>query len=69
MLSTDAAGDTVVRFSYNLLTTSDYDPTLGADVDHSSAAARRGRPQAGASCQRPVPRAAHQCADPGRLRC
>ena len=35
MLSTDAGGDTVVRFSYNLLTTSDYDPTLGADVDHS----------------------------------
>jgi hypothetical protein len=25
MLSTDAAGDTVARFSYNLLTTSDYD--------------------------------------------
>ena len=34
MLSTDAAGDTVARFSYNLLTTSDYDPTLDADVDH-----------------------------------
>ena len=34
MLSTDAAGDTVARFSYNLLTTSDYDPALGADVDH-----------------------------------
>jgi hypothetical protein len=33
MLSTDAAGDTVVRFSYNLLTTGDYDPTLEADVD------------------------------------
>jgi hypothetical protein len=35
MLSTDAAGDTVARFSYNLLTTSDYDPALEADVDHS----------------------------------
>ena len=34
MLSTDAAGDTVARFSYNLLTTSDYDPTLDAEVDH-----------------------------------
>ena len=33
MLSTDAAGDTVARFSYNLLTTSDYDPALGADVE------------------------------------
>jgi hypothetical protein len=33
MLSTDAAGDTVARFSYNLLTTSDYDPALGAEVD------------------------------------
>jgi hypothetical protein len=33
MLSTDAAGDTVLRFSYNLLTTSDYDPALEADVD------------------------------------
>jgi len=35
MLSTDAGGNTVTRFSYNLLTTSDYDPTLGADVDPS----------------------------------
>ncbi|WP_123025992.1 TauD/TfdA family dioxygenase [Mycolicibacterium stellerae] len=35
MLSTDAAGDTVARFSYNLLTTSDYDPALDADVEHS----------------------------------
>lgn len=35
MLSTDADDNTVVRFSYNLLTTSDYDPTLGADVDQS----------------------------------
>ena len=35
MLSTDADGNTVTRFSYNLLTTSDYDPTLGADVDPS----------------------------------
>jgi Taurine catabolism dioxygenase TauD, TfdA family len=34
MLSTDAEGNTVARFSYNLLTTSDYDPTLGDDVDH-----------------------------------
>ena len=34
MLSTDAAGDTVARFSYNLLTTSDYAPALGVDVDH-----------------------------------
>jgi alpha-ketoglutarate-dependent taurine dioxygenase len=34
MLSTDAGGNTVTRFSYNLLTTSD-DPTLGADVDPS----------------------------------
>jgi hypothetical protein len=33
MLSTDAAGDTVTRFSYNLLTTSDYDPALEAEVD------------------------------------
>ena len=33
MLSTDAAGDTALRFSYNLLTTSDYDPALEADVD------------------------------------
>jgi TfdA family taurine catabolism dioxygenase TauD len=35
MLSTDSAGDTVARFSYNLLTTSDYDPDLGVDVEHS----------------------------------
>jgi hypothetical protein len=35
MLSTDASGDTVARFSYNLLTTSDYDPDLDADVEHS----------------------------------
>jgi hypothetical protein len=35
MLSTDVTGRTVTRFSYNLLTTSDYDPALGADVDHS----------------------------------
>jgi Taurine catabolism dioxygenase TauD, TfdA family len=34
MLSADDAGHTVARFSYNLLTTSDYDPTLDADVDH-----------------------------------
>lgn len=34
MLSPDGTGRTVARFSYNLLTTSDYDPTLGADVDH-----------------------------------
>ena len=34
MLSIDEAGDTVVRFSYNLLTTSDYDPALEAAVDH-----------------------------------
>jgi hypothetical protein len=34
MLSTDDAGDTVVRFSYNLLTTSDYDPALEAAVHH-----------------------------------
>jgi hypothetical protein len=34
MLSTDADGNTVTRFSYNLLATSD-DPTLGADVDPS----------------------------------
>jgi hypothetical protein len=33
MLTTDAAGDTVARFSYNLLTTGDYDPALEADVD------------------------------------
>ena len=33
MLSADAAGDTVARFSYNLLTTSDYDPALEADVE------------------------------------
>ena len=33
MLSTDDAGDTVVRFSSNLLTTGDYDPALQADVD------------------------------------
>lgn len=35
MLSTGASGETVARFSYNLLTTSDYDPTFGADVDPS----------------------------------
>lgn len=35
MLSTDADGNTVTRFSYNLLTTADDDPTLGADVDCS----------------------------------
>lgn len=35
MLSTDAAGDTVARFSYNLLTTSVFDPNLKADVDPS----------------------------------
>jgi TfdA family taurine catabolism dioxygenase TauD len=33
MLSSDAAGNTVARFSYNLLTTSDYDPALGAEVE------------------------------------
>jgi hypothetical protein len=33
MLSADAAGDTVARFSHNLLTTSDYDPATGADVE------------------------------------
>jgi hypothetical protein len=33
MLSTDADGNTVTRFSYNLLSTSDYHPTRGADVD------------------------------------
>ena len=33
MLSTDAVGDTVARFSYNLLTTSDYDPAPGAEVE------------------------------------
>jgi hypothetical protein len=33
MLSTDATGNTIARFSYNLLTTSDYDPALGAEVD------------------------------------
>jgi hypothetical protein len=36
MLSSDVTGRTVARFSYNLLTTSDYDPALGADVDHTS---------------------------------
>jgi hypothetical protein len=35
MLSTDAAGNTVARFSYNLLTTSVFDPNLDADVDAS----------------------------------
>jgi hypothetical protein len=35
MLSTDAAGNTVTRFSYNLLTTADDDPTVGAGVDPS----------------------------------
>jgi hypothetical protein len=35
MLSTDAEGNTVTRFSYNLLSTSDSDPTRGADVDPS----------------------------------
>jgi Taurine catabolism dioxygenase TauD, TfdA family len=35
MLSNDTDGNTVTRFSYNLLTTSDYDPTLGAEVDPS----------------------------------
>jgi|RhiMethySRZTD1v2_1073278.scaffolds.fasta_scaffold166026_2 hypothetical protein len=35
MLSTDTSGNTVARFSYNLLTTADYDPSLGADVGHS----------------------------------
>jgi Taurine catabolism dioxygenase TauD, TfdA family len=34
MLKTDFTGRTVARFSYNLLTTSDYDPTLDAEVDH-----------------------------------
>ena len=33
MLSTDNAGHTALRFSYNLLTTADYDPPLDADVD------------------------------------
>ena len=33
MLSTDTAGDTVVRFSHNLLTTSDDDPALEVGVD------------------------------------
>jgi hypothetical protein len=35
MLSTDAVGDTVARFSYNLLTTGDYEPTLGKVVNRS----------------------------------
>jgi hypothetical protein len=35
LLSTDAAGETVARFSYNLLTTGDYDPALEATVDPS----------------------------------
>jgi Taurine catabolism dioxygenase TauD, TfdA family len=35
MLSTDAGGTNIARFSYNLLTTSVYDPALGADVDSS----------------------------------
>lgn len=35
MLSTDTAGNTVARFSYNLLTTSDYDPALDTAVDQS----------------------------------
>jgi Taurine catabolism dioxygenase TauD, TfdA family len=35
MLSTDAEGDTVTRFNFNLLSTSDYDPTRGADLDPS----------------------------------
>jgi Taurine catabolism dioxygenase TauD, TfdA family len=34
MLKTDFTGRSVTRFSYNLLTTSEYDPTLGSDVDH-----------------------------------
>ena len=32
LLSTDAAGDTLARFSYNLLSTGDYDPALEANV-------------------------------------
>ena len=35
MLSSDVTGRTVTRFSYNLLTTSDYDPRLGDDVSPS----------------------------------
>jgi hypothetical protein len=35
MLQTDFTGRAVTRFSYNLLTTADYDPTLGADVNPS----------------------------------
>ncbi|WP_082943711.1 TauD/TfdA family dioxygenase [Mycobacterium sp. 1274761.0] len=35
MLSTDDAGKTVARFSYNLLTTGDYDPALSNTVDAS----------------------------------
>jgi hypothetical protein len=33
MLSTDDTGRTVLRFSYNLLTYADYDPTLDVEVD------------------------------------
>ncbi|MDQ1494449.1 MAG: hypothetical protein QOG69_932 [Actinomycetota bacterium] len=32
LLSTDAAGDMLARFSYNLLSTGDYDPALEANV-------------------------------------
>ena len=45
MLSTDATGNTVARFSYNLLTTSDYDPALGAES--ISPGCRSARPAAG----------------------
>ena len=43
-MSAGMATATVVRFSYNLLTTADYDPALVAD-NHSQAAAWRGRPR------------------------
>ncbi len=35
MLSTDAVGDTVARFSYHLLTTGEYEPALGTVVNRS----------------------------------
>ena len=43
MLSTDADGNTVTRFSYDLLTTADDDPTLGADVDPPAPLGEAGR--------------------------
>lgn len=36
MLTTDAAGRTVARFSYNLLTAGDYDPALDADIEDAA---------------------------------